>query len=48
LSESTVCEKRATPGPICGAIMIGMNASTSKLTMVPWNDGAATPTTVSG
>ena len=34
--------------PTCDAIIRGMNNSMSKLTMVPWKAGSATPTTVRG
>ena len=45
-SRSVVCGRK--PPPICGAIITGANNSMSKLTMVPWNAGSATPTTVIG
>ena len=47
-SDRIFCGSTSPPGPICGAIMIGRNNSTSKPTIVPWNAGSATPTTVSG
>ena len=45
-SRSVACGRK--PPPICGAIITGANSSMSKLTMVPWNAGSATPTTVIG